>query len=261
MKLTLAAILGTLALTSAKLGRNTRRLVAENAGAYHTDAFEQLSRKYENELPKTKLDLMMDISEIVGSYCPDGDSTCRSEAYKATLNRFNKHEQKQVTKAIPTNMDPKVKRSLQKIHNTINKLDENNLDVVVKELDRLQNKISNMKNVNPAHQMIAVAAASVAKESSIFWTETYNNKDHPFTPILNVVHTRNRMLQVEGNLTWEDFLPLNTSAIVDADTQGAIDYSIDAVNDTPNLVFNFSELFLKIIAGAIPASAAIALNL
>jgi len=261
MKLTLAAILGSFALTSAKLGKGNRRLVAENAGAFHTDAFEQLSKKYQNKLPETQLDMMMDISEIVGSYCPEENSACRSEAFQATLDRFSKHEQKQRTDGIPSNMDPKVKKSLRKIYSIINKLDETNVDVVVEELGKVQNKISKMKNVNPTDQMVAIAAASIAQESATFWNDAYNDKNHPLSPILSEVHDSKRMLQVSGNLTWEMFLPLNRSAIVDADTKGAVEYSITAVNSTPNLVFNFAELLLKLIAGAIPASAAIALTI
>jgi len=263
MKLTLATILGIVTLTNAKLRKNNRRLVAENAGAYHTDAFEQLAKKYSTARPQSKLDLMMDISDIVANYCPSTDSSCRSNAYAATLKRF--HIQETATKhsktVVPADMDAKVKSALRTVYSTLSKLDQNNVDSVIGKLDTIQKKITNMKNINPAHQMIGVAAVSVAKESSSYWINVYNDKGHPFTPMLNEIHDNGRHLQVSGNLTIQNFLPLNYSAIVTADTKGAVEYSILAVNTTPNLVFNFAELLLKLIAGSIPASAAVAFEI
>jgi len=263
MKLTLATILGAFTLTNAKLRKNNRRLVAENAGAYHTDAFEQLAKKYSNTRPQSKLDLMMDISDIVANYCPSNDSACRSNAYAATLERFHIQEsgKKNPKNIVPDEIDDKVKNALRNVYSTLSKLDQNNVDSVIGKLDKIQKKITKMKDVNPAHQMIGVAAVSVAKESSSYWINVYNDKSHPFTPMLNEIHDNVRHLQVSGNLTIQNFLPLNYSGIVTADTKGAVEYSILAVNTTPNLVFNFAELLLKLIAGSIPASAAVAFEI
>jgi len=267
MKFTVAAFIGTFALASAKLGAQHRELKAENAGAYHTDAFEALAEKYAyaSQRPKSELDLMMDVSDILANYCPDGDSTCRSGAYKATLKQFhNGRSDEQFV--IPENLDDSVRKNLGKAFDVIDTINPENVEEKIELLQKIQNDISDLKDVSSSDQMIGVASISVAQESARYWTSTFSDKEHPFRGMLNRIsdtpmkNKGNRRLQVTGDLTWQQFFPIDYSEVISADTQGAIDYSIEAVNETPNLVFNFSELFLALIAGAFPASAAVAFN-
>lgn len=258
MKFALATILGTIAISNAKLGTHTRRLKPENAGAYHTDAFEQLAEKYSKATPQGQLDIMKDISEIVAEYCPIGNKECRSGAYRATMKQFHKVSQGLKPFEAPKEMDPKLADSLQRTFDIISDIDELSVEFGVKEMKKIQDEISEMKGVDEAHQMIGVAALSVAQESALYWNNAFQDEDHPFQKLW--VDDNKRKLQVTGNLTFSDIFPLDMPTIIDADVQGAIDFSIEEVNAQPNLVFNFAELLLALIAGAIPASAAVAFN-
>lgn len=269
MKFTLAAIIGSLAFASAKLGSKNRELKAENVGAYHTDAFEALAEKYSyaSQRPKSELDLMMDVSDILAGYCAESDSTCRSGAYKATLKQFHVGRTgKQFV--IPENMDESVRKHLGKAFDVIDTINAENVNEKIELLQNIQNDISELQDVSAADQMIGVASVSVAQESAKYWTKAFSDKEHPFSGMLNrigdtpvkSINEHDRRLQVSGDLTWQDFFPIDYSEVIAADTQGAIDYSIEAVNEKPNIVFNFSQLFLALLAGAFPASAAVAFN-
>lgn len=201
---------------------------------------------------------MKDVSEIVAEYCPAGNKECRSGAYKATMKQFHKASQGRQPFEAPENMDPKVADALVRTFDLIHDIDNLTVEFGVKEMKKIQDEISNMKNVDETDQMIGVAAVSIAQESSLFWDKAFKDENHPFQKLWK---NDNRKLQVSGNLTFDDIFPLDTSTIIDADVQGAIDYSIEEVNSKPNLVFNFAELLLALIAGAIPASAEAAFNL
>jgi len=252
----ISAILGVAALTDAKLGKESRRLVAENAGAYHTDAFEQLAELYAEEMPKSQLDLMMDISDISASYCPEGDAACRSNAYKATMERFHAGTTSGADLVYPENMDSNIKASIDKAFEAISKLDGNNVDSVVQELGAIQNEISDMSGVDAVQQMLGVAALSVGQESASYWTKTYQEENHPFKRFLN----RNFKEKRETQLIWSDVFPLRYDKIIAADMAGAIEYSITQVDADATLIFNFPNLVLALIAGAIPSSANMAFN-
>lgn len=260
MKLTIAAFLSFTAVVSAKLGVKTRELRAEDVGAYHTEAFETLAEKYAESKPKNELDLMMDISGILADYCPNNDSTCRSNAYKATMKQFHASQNKGDFK-IPESLDNRVREKLDEAFDIIDTIDDENVKSKVESLNVIQNEIADLKDISPTDQMVGVASLSVAQESASYWTESFNDPNHPFNGLLvNIENDSTRRLQVTGNLTWDLFFPLKWSDVISADTKGAIDYSITAVESKPNLVFNFAELFLALLAGALPASAAVAFN-
>lgn len=269
MKFTLAAFIGSFALASAKLGAKNRELKAENVGAYHTDAFEALAERYSyaSQRPKSELDLMMDVSDILSGYCAESDSTCRSGAYKATLKQFHVGRTGEQF-VIPESMDQSVREHLGKAFDVIDTISPENVDEKIQLLSKIQNDIADLEDVSQSDKMIGVASVSVAQESAKYWTNAFTDKQHPFSSMLNrigdtpvkTINEHDRRLQVSGNLTWQDFFPIDYSEVITADTQGAMDYSIEAVNEKPNLVFNFSELFLALLAGAFPASAAVAFN-
>jgi len=86
----LLIIVTSLALVSA-IQKDIRRLTPEDVGLVHTDAFEQLTDLYKDtdNLPKSKIELMMQVSEIMEGYCDEDDTSCRNLAYEATMKEFN----------------------------------------------------------------------------------------------------------------------------------------------------------------------------
>lgn len=257
MKFVIAALLCVASLTNAKLNEKTRKLTASNAGAYHTDAFEQLAEKYAMGKPETRLDLMVDISEIVADYCPPSDKICRSAAYKATLKQFKSGSPNSKDIVYPENFDDRVKEGINQGFDVIASMDNTNLKEKVEELKLIEKKISNLSEVDPMNQLIGVASLSTGQESATYWYNVYNDESHSLRGIQFTKNGSGRRLEDDDeDYVWQDFFPLNMNLVVAADVAGAVEHSIEAVEESPQLVFDFAGLILSWIAGSIPASAA-----
>ena len=101
-------------------------LLPRDVGAYHTDAFERLGEIYKSEKPKSKLDTMIDISNILSNYCGEGNHECVANAHKATLQQFHAAEQKNTEISYPQNFDETAKKSMELILAIVNDVNENN---------------------------------------------------------------------------------------------------------------------------------------
>lgn len=262
MKFTLAAIIGTAAIANAKLGAQTRALRAEDVGSLHTEAFLKLEEKYLDRNPSSKIELMNDVSEVLASFCEENDSACRSNSYKATMQQFHYNDKKdKLSKyVVPESLDDQVREKLNSAFNIVDTINDKNVNDKVAELSEIQNEISDLRDVAEADKIIGVASVSVGQESALYWTNTFNDKDHAFKDVLVNIEDGDRRLQVTGNLTFSQLFPLAWSDVISSDMAGAVNHSITEVNTTPNIVFNFSELILRLLAGAFPASAAVAFN-
>merc|ERR1712071_164733 len=100
---------------NAEIGRfnEHRELSPKDVGAYHTDAFEKLGALYKEKLPKSKLDAIADISNIMSSYCAVDDHECKVYAYKTALEHFHSRPKNGLPKvSYPDDFDLKAKASI-----------------------------------------------------------------------------------------------------------------------------------------------------
>lgn len=265
MKFTLATIIGTAAVASAKLRTQPRGLKAEDVGALHTESLIKLEEKYANKKPASDIELMMDVADVLASFCDPADSTCRSNSYKATMQQFHYSAKKDKSSkfVIPESLNSEVREKLNRAFDIIDTLDDKNVAEKVSMLGEIQNEISDLSGVPESDKIIGIASVSVGQESALYWTSAFNDKDHVFKDMLVELDRdpfNPRRLQVAGNLTYSDFFPVDWPTVVSADMSGAVNHSIAEVETTPNIVFNFSDLLLRLLAGAFPASVAVAFN-
>jgi len=178
----LLIIVTSLALVSA-IQKDIRRLTPEDVGLVHTDAFEQLTDLYKDtdNLPKSKIELMMQVSEIMEGYCDEDDTSCRNLAYEATMKEFNNKRGRNPSEiAYPDDFHAGLKGSIDQMFETIKQIDEHNVDEVVDTLNEITNQMKDLEDVNALHQAVALSTMSVAVESTKLWHNVhYGEKEHP----------------------------------------------------------------------------------
>lgn len=154
--------------------------IPEEAGAYHTDAFEILGKLYSKRKPRRKLDAMMDISNILVGYCPLDDAECTSKVYQTTKEQFELARTRSSNEIkLPSSVDERIKSSINDMVSSVRSINELNLDEVIQSLNGVQDELIDMTGVDPAHQFASLAGLSVAIESSMLWHATYFDTYHP----------------------------------------------------------------------------------
>jgi len=158
-------------------------LTPEDVGLVHTDAFEQLTDLYKDtdNLPKSKIELMMQVSEIMEGYCDEDDTSCRNLAYEATMKEFNIEKLRNPSEiAYPDDFHAGLKGSIDQMFETIKQIDEHNVDEVVDTLNEITNQMKDLEDVNALHQAVALSTMSVAVESTKLWHNVLiTEKEHP----------------------------------------------------------------------------------
>ena len=121
----------------------------------------------------------MDMSEILAGYCPLNDSTCVSSAYQTTMKHFDmtaKMTPRQIE--YPTNLDAKIKQSVESIFSTVYTIDEHNLDQVLSSFKDIERDLKRMTNdtndVNKVYQIAGLTGVSIAIESTKLWQSKAN---------------------------------------------------------------------------------------
>lgn len=248
--------------------RNTRirslnDMTANDAGLLHTAAFEEFALLNQGAKEITGINAMMDMSEIMSSYCGD-DEVCSSMAFKSTIEAFQKPVAEEGKLTFPESMDSKVQAHLELTEVVINSMTEDNIDEVIATLDFIQKDIEAMEGVNPEYQQVGAASVAVARESAKFWTEVYNQKDHSlhdfvFAPLNPEDELDQRRLQVAGpaiNVTVE----VNYDIIVDNIQEAVVEIitavfeSVDAVVNLVNVVITgMLDLTIETIEATVDA--------
>ena len=236
-------------------------LKAEDVGLMHTDAFEQLTELYRNEKPKSELDMMMDVSEIVAGYCGEDDSACKNSAYEATLKTFqDKTEFDFDNIEYPDDFHAGLKQSIDSMHETIKQIDVDNLEEVVGTLLEITDEINEMEDVNEAQRAVVQASMSIAVESTKLWHNVhYVAEDHP---LRHLKSSGNRKLQTplteetNANLLGIFVIPYN---IISADVASGLANGVNLLNavgggGAAGLVYWLPVLLISIGYFAIPAS-------
>jgi len=234
MLLFISTIATTLALAHAELGRiDIRKLSPSDAGAYHTEGFEQLAERYSTKKPENPMELALDASEIAASFCPEGDHLCTANAYKATLNQFQSQgEPTEIN--YPSDFDDRIKSAMDETNTVIKSSVDRDVDDVVEELTQIQDKIEDMSDVNTSHQVVGLSAVSVAIESTKLWHQVYNDESHPLHSMLD-----DRRLQY---------------SVVSADFEAAVNAGLNAVNEDVLVLAVWPGIILAVVPAAYAAS-------
>jgi len=241
-------ILSSLAVAFAAR-KDVRKLMPEDIGPLHNDAFNQLTEKYRSSTTVlSKLDLMMDISEIMAGYCDENDGACKNLAYEATMKEFHNGGRNDYVQ-FPESFHDGMKVTVERMYSTIKDVDANNLDDIVNTLDELTNEINSQQNVDILHKTISLSAMSVAKESTKFWHNVFfGSEDHPL-----------RHLKIEGSRRLQDTAFGDIYRIITADVSGIFDNGINLIEaagtDDFSIVLSLIPILLiSVFYFSVPAS-------
>ena len=169
-------------------------------GEMHTLVFEKFGELYANQESLSPIDLMMDASRIMASFCVVGDYTCKALTSKATIKAFKRaYSETEEQVKYPESMDQKVKNHLELANTVIDSLNEDNLDDVVNMLNTIQTDLENLEDVIPEYQSVGVASLSVAIESAKFWSKVVKDESHPLYSVVNGRKEDDRRLQTAGS--------------------------------------------------------------
>lgn len=215
---------------------------------------------YRSKRPKNKLDLMIDVSEIMAGYCNEDDNACKGLAYEATMKEFHSGPTDPSTISYPERFHSGLKNSIDDMFNTIELIDGDNIDEVVYTLEAITIEMKNIEDVNFIHQAIALSAISIALESTKFWHKVYfGSESHPlrklqgYNIISTIINTENSDLGLTG--VSED---IYISII--ADTSSALNNGINFLEivgtDSADAIMMFFPIILiTVFYFAVPASA------
>lgn len=252
MRLGLFSILSLAALANAKLVANKehRDLKANDVGALHTDAFEQLAEVINGRDSISDVDMMMEVSKISASYCPPTDGLCLGNAYKATVSEFKENQSGYRPVVYPKDFNPEVRVQMNKMHKAMANYDGSQYEKVMDTLGEIQDELEDMKDVDTASQVAGITSVSVAMESTKLWTSAYSEVEHPLHDSLKAslpMHEGHRKLDI----VYED--------VILADVNSTLSNSIALLKklgtDNPFSVFAVPPvLFVSILQYAVPAS-------
>lgn len=226
---------------------NSRDLVAEDVGAYHTDAFDVLGEKYSQKKPHRIDDMIEDFSEILAGYCPENDLTCASHAYQTTKEEFeiaNTGVSRELK--YPADFDPRLQKSIETMILHIETIDELNLDEVLNSLMEIKEELEGMTDIKDDYKHVGLAGVSVAIESTKLWHATKYDPSHPLHEMINYFDEQgNRRLQLEllSNINF------NIRSVILVDFRRTIEKAIE-------LMSGLGIDFTNIIVAASGASAA-----
>jgi len=229
----------------------SRELTHDDVGTYHTLALERLGEKYEQKLPKNHDEVIEDLSEIVSSFCENGDLSCVDFTRNLIYNEYhsvmkgNKREMN-----IPRGFHPLLAEKLDIMASSIFQLNEYNVDEIVHSLTTLKEQAEALQSVDEVHKAATLAALSVAIESSKLWHSVYFDEDHP-------LHFEEKFKSNELELfdnghrhTQSELVVTIDASVICADVCGVWNMTIKTVFAEPK----FFALITGLFAVAIPVS-------
>jgi len=259
MRLHLISVLLAFGYAHAELGRfnEHRELTPRDVGAYHTDAFEKLGQIYRSNKPKSKLDTMINISNILSSYCGVGDHRCKANAHKTTLEQFYAAEQKRAETIYPSNFDETAQKSMELVLAIVRDVNENNFEESVMSLSQIREDLENMEDGN-GHLAGAIATASIAIESTTLWHGVLTNPEHN----LHETVTNTLELGRNGDRRTQLFV-VDSAKIIEADVTATV---AAFVSSDPKNYFDIvnldgpKKIYEEMVLAAVAASAAAAVD-
>lgn len=244
-------------LAASSLIASTQAMEAHEIGDYHTQVFDMLGERYAVSKPESTLDVMMDVSEILASFCPKEDEGCESRAHALTLQGFHAAQNGPLEIDYPEDFDPKLKQHIDNIYSTIDLLDQDNLNEIVDTLTEIHENIKNADVENELHKVVAIGGSSIAIESTKLWHETFTNPNHPLHGVVVDPKGQNRNLQTIA-------ININLDVVFDIiknDITGAIFGTIQGIVLFPFIVVSAPVLPLVMFFYGTIASAGISLSI
>jgi len=240
MRLSFITALAAIGLAQGKLNQiKTRDLKTSDAGAYHTEGFEQLAELYSKKKPSSKLEMILDVSTIASSFCPKGDELCKNNAYKFTLEQFQDKKQLEEVE-YPKNFDQRIKNAMDETLTVISNKDNLDIDSVVEKLTQLEDSMTEMKDIDENNRVVGLATVSVAIESAKLWHAVDSDETHPLHAMRGHFNkNNNRKLQ---------------NSIVRIDAVAALNAGINAVNNDAQVLSVWPNIIIKVIPNAYAAS-------
>lgn len=257
-----------------------RALAPEEAGAIHTNAFEALADLHRARRPKNRTELRSNVNAVSISYLCGDDADPRSEcatgAAATTRARFERPvSPRRWTVPDDLRNNPVLEETLSAILPVVDALrmtgDDNNVDDVLDDLDRLTETVLRLKDDgggddddhDPVHKAIVLGGLSIAAESTKLWNEVYRDPEH----VLHGLHhysyyhddsdrrLRSRALQQTSNIT----------KVILSDVMAGVDGGLEAYRTNADNVFSdpvtvVTSVIVALVGDAIIASAAAFLN-
>lgn len=241
----------------AKVGKfdARRKLTPEDVGSFHTDAFEQLIEKYSTKRPKNRNDMMMDTSQIISSYCPEGDSICISNANEIAFLEFHLAQKGPREVSYPEDFDLVLKKHIEKMDSTIRLVGKTNIHNIVHSLTVIRDEIQELEGVNEGYKIAALSGLSVAIDSSKLWHVVYSDVDHP---LYNMHHT-SYLTENDSNRRLQQYPGVTPPDVIGADVKGAISTVVNEIVLDPEN-FQVFDLLERTFKASISASVAFLSN-
>jgi len=205
----------------------------KNAGLYHTEAFETLGNIYKNDLPQDETDVIMDMSNIMSSYCPEGDNTYHP--HRVTLETFNTLQNGPVGITYPDDFDHDLQKNIDLTFSTVKKLNELNVDEIVKQLTLIQDDLDDFEvtKENKSYHALSLASVSIAIESTKLWHSAFYDPEHDLHAMIHQ-GTRRRLQFLDVSALLPSF---DLTFIANADIYGAVAGGLAEINLNSTLFF------------------------
>lgn len=250
-----AVVLLSLVAAASAFDVDVRKLRPEDAGLLHTDAFEKLAEMYTDREPRSRTDIMMDISKVMEGYCDEDDSVCKNMAYESTLKSFHADIPTMDEINYPEYFHSGLKTSFNKIGDTLKELTHDNLDDVVDTIQEITNEMRDMEDVDANQRTIALSSASIALESTKLWhnvfhSEEDNNLRRRLQGLTDITGFTDANILGPFEIVWK---------IVGADAAAAMNNGINLMEsvgtDNSDALFAVGPIILiSVVYFAIPAS-------
>jgi len=197
-----------------------------DAGVIFAGAFDKLNDLYSSEKPETRENIMIDSSNILESFCDEGDLECIEYVRKTAHDRFNDSEGESEGMTYSDKFEGKLIASIQDMESVLDSMELDNVDEIMKGLSTIGEDIENMEGVSEEHKNVALMGLSIAKESVKLWHTTYNDPSHALYGLHFAEHYfdkehQNRKLQDED---------ISISTIVMSDFEAGINRAMDMMS-------------------------------
>lgn len=197
-----------------------------DAGVMFAGAFDKLNDLYSSEKPETRENIMIDSSNILASFCDEGDLECIENVRKTAHDHFNDSQGGSEGIAYSDEFGGKLMASIENMESVLGKMELDNVDEIMKDLSTIEEDIENMEGVSEEHKDVAFIGLSIAKESVKLWHTAYGDPSHSLYGLHYADHYfdenhHDRKLQDED---------ISVSTIVMSDFEAGINRAMDMMS-------------------------------
>jgi len=138
-----------------------------------------------------------DSSNVLTSLlCEENDPECHSFKEKLVQEHFVNAESEPEEMYYPDNFDPELMNYMEKVESTLQELTMENVDEVLKDLEKFKKEIEEMDDVSADDKDVALIGIHVAFQSVQMWHKTYSDPAHP----LYGVHDSSHYFNVDNKI-------------------------------------------------------------